>query len=334
MKEMTAAISLIYSIPVSRIVSLKDEKVFWVYSKKDRFVLKLLPYPAMETGFITDAMSYLSRNGFHHFNELIPTARGPLWGRFRNQCTLLTKEIRGHVPSYKRKEDITAVSSFLGEMHKAAAHFFPIHRYEERIKWGTMIETMDRSRLDLLCFRQNLSFEKDKNTFDTVFLKHCDHYIEETEKAMAALKDFYPQLSERKRPFGGFCHHDPAYHNFLIQSDGTVGAFDFDYAIADLAAHDTAALILKILKANHWELSPALHALKHYCKTNPLDSDELRFIYWLLVYPYDFHHAAFAHYAENNRQHRIEKKLLRLEREREKREDLLRALKPYLLEEL
>ena len=47
MKELITAISLLYSIPVCRIVPLKDEKVFLILTKTDRFVLKLLPFPAM-----------------------------------------------------------------------------------------------------------------------------------------------------------------------------------------------------------------------------------------------------------------------------------------------
>lgn len=334
MKEMTAAISLLYSIPISRIVSLKDDKVFLVQSKKDRFVLKLLPYPVMETAFITDAMGYLSQNDFHDFNELIPTVKGQMWGQFRDRCTLLTKELHGRIPSYKKKEDIRSIASYLGELHHAAAHFFPIHRYDQRIKWGTMIQTMKQSRMDMITFRQTTEAKQDPDHFDSCYLRQCDYYIEETEKAITEMIQFYPQLSENKQRSGGFCHHDPAYHNFLIRNDGRVGAFDFDYAIADLCAHDVASLILKVLKTNHWEAAPALHGLKHYLTVHPLSQEELRFIYWLLVYPYDFHHAAFARYVENNRQHRIEKKLFRWEREKEKRTELLRTIQPYLLEGL
>lgn len=330
MKEMIAAISLLYSIPVGRIVSLKDEKVFWVYTKKERLVLKLLPYPAGETGFITDAMNYLSQNGFHRFNEPIPTAAGKLWGKFHGQCTLLTKEIHGRVPSYRKKEDVAAVASYIGELHNAAAHFFPLHRYPERIKWGTLIQTMGRGRNDLIELQSEISQKRELNEFDTVFLRHCPHYIRETERAMTALSEFYPRLSEEKRKLGGFCHHDPAYHNFHIRSDGEVGAFDFDYAIADPAAHDVAALLLKVLKTNHWNPALAFCALQGYRQSHPLDDDELRLIYWMLYYPYDFHHAAFARYRENNRQHRIEKKLLRLEREGESRSALLRTLSSEL----
>ena len=61
---------------------------------------------------------------------------------------------------------------------------------------------------------------------------------------------------------------------------------------------------------------------------------EKKFIYCLLTYPYDFHHAAYARYEENNFTRRIEKKLFRLIREKELREDLLQKIRPFLAEEL
>lgn len=330
MKELTAAISLIYSIPVCRIVSLKEEKVFLVTTKRERYVLKLLPYPAMETGFITDAMNYLSRNGFHDFNEIIPTAAGRPTGEFHGARTLLTKELKGRVPSYKRKEDAMAVAAYLGELHRAADHFFPIHRFEQRIKWGTMIETMEQSRSDLIRFGEEIKEKAKKTDFDHAYLSRYTLYTEETEHAIAGMIPFYGALCEKKRKYGGFCHHDPAHHNFLIDEKGKVGAFDFDYAIADLAAHDTAALLLKILKTNHWDPATALAALRAYEEIAPLCGGERRFLCRLLEFPYDFHHAAFARYAEGDTRNRIEKKLFRLIREEEKRQKALTELKKFL----
>lgn len=333
MKELIAAISLLYSIPVCRIVPLKDEKVFRVTAGKEHFVLKLLPYPAMETGFITDAMNYLSQNGFHRFNEIIPTTRGNPTGRYQNRFTLLTKELYGRVPSYKKTDDMIAVAACLADLHHAARYFIPIHRYGERVKWGVMTDTIDQGRNDLLLFKHQLNSKKKKSDFDIAYLKHCDFFIDEAERASTALKAFYPQLCTEHLESGGFCHHDPAHHNFLIDRQGKAAVFDFDYAIADLRAHDVAAFLLKILKTNHWEIEPALIAWHTYQTLFPLSPLENQFIYRLLTYPYDFHHAAYARYRENNFTRRIEKKLFRLIREEEIREDLLQKIKPFLSEE-
>lgn len=334
MKELITAISLLYSIPVCRIVPLKDEKVFLILTKTDRFVLKLLPFPAMETGFITDAMVYLSQKDFHRFNEIIPTAEGKPAGKYKDRFTLLTKELHGRVPSYKKADDIIAVTVCLAGLHHAARHFLPIHRYEERIKWGTMTDTIDQGRNDLLHFRRRLTDKEKKSDFDTTFLNHCDFFIDEAENASSALETFYPRLCEDNIRSGGFCHHDPAHHNFLIDRRGKAAVFDFDYAIADLRAHDVAAFLLKVLKTNHWDIEPALVALNTYETLFPLSPMEKKFIYCLLTYPYDFHHAAYARYEENNFTRRIEKKLFRLIREKELREDLLQKIRPFLAEEL
>ena len=333
MKELISTISLLYSIPVCRIVSLKEEKVFTVITKTERFVLKLLPYPAMETAFITDTMVYLSNSGFHDFNEIIFTAEGKPTGKFQDRFTLLTKELKGRVPSYKKREDVTAVSMYLASLHHAASHFFPIHSYPDRIKWGKMIETMNTGKNDLIQLKNEISSVAGKKSdFDTAFLTHCDTAIQEIETAIFGLKPFYSDLSNDARKRGGFCHHDPAHHNFLIDDHGIVTGFDFDYAIADIPAHDVAALLLKILKTNHWHPAAAKCCLSAYSSQAYLSENNLKYIYYLLVYPYDFYHAAYARYREHNFSRRIEKKLFRLIAEREKRKSALAELRPYLLE--
>lgn len=332
MKELISTISLLYSIPVCRIVSLKEEKVFTVITKTERFVLKLLPYPAMETAFITDAMIYLSNSGFHDFNEIIFTAEGKPTGRFHDRFTLLTKELKGRIPSYKKREDVIAVSSYLASLHCAAGHFFPIHPYPDRIKWNKMTKTMDSGKNDLIQLKEEItSIEGKKSNFDTAFLMYCDTAIKEIEDAVCGLNTFYPNLCRNARKKGGFCHHDPAHHNFLIDDHGTVAGFDFDYAIADIPAHDIAALMLKVLKTNHWQPAAAKCCLSAYLNHASLEKDDLKFIYCLLVYPYDFHHAAFARYREHNFSRRIEKKLFRLIDEKDRRKAALAELKYYLL---
>lgn len=333
MKELISTISLLYSIPVCRIVSLKEEKVFTVITKTERFVLKLLPYPAMETAFITDAMVYLSNSGFHGFNEIIFTAEGKPVGKFQDRFTLLTKELRGRIPSYKKREDVTAVSVYLASLHHAANHFFPIHPYPDRIKWNKMIETMNTGKNDLILLKNEISAVTEKRSdFDAAFLAHCDAAIQEVETAIFGLEPFYSDLCNDAQKRGGFCHHDPAHHNFLIGDHGTVAGFDFDYAIADIPAHDVAALLLKVLKTNHWQTAAAKCCLSAYLSHAYLSEYDLKFIYYLLVYPYDFHHAAYARYREHNFSRRIEKKLFRLIAEREKRKSALAELEPYLLE--
>lgn len=344
MKEIVTAISLLYSIHIKRIVSLKTQKVWQIIAEEGFFILKLLPYPEEETGFIVDAMSYLNKNGFHRYNEIIYTTKNMPFGSYGESFTLLTKQLYGRVPSFKKEEDVTAVAACLSDLHRAAMGFFPVHCFAERIKWGKMIEIINAGKEDLQGFAASVGEKTEKDDFDKAFLSHCDFYIHQTEEVIAELATFYPALSAEKEKSGGFCHHDPAHHNFLIdkfdefdQVDETdqkeqVFLFDFDYAIADLRAHDVAALLLKILKTNHWNALLAQKAFAVYQESFPLDQKEIHFISMLLKYPYDFRQAAFARYAEKDDSSRIAKKLPRLTRESALRETALLSLNQYFAE--
>lgn len=336
MEEFVTAISLLYSIHINGIVSLKPQKVWRIIADEGLFILKLLPYPKEETAFITEAMAYLGQRDFHHYNEIVPTKENTPFGAYGRNFTLLTKELYGRIPSFQAEDDVAAVATCLSDLHRAAAGFFPKHRFAERIKWGKMIATLRSGKEDLQGFATTVAEKSEKDDFDKAFLSYCAFYIRQAEEAVAELTTFYPALSGRKEKSGGFCHHDPAHHNFFINEQKEkkeVFVFDFDYAIADLRAHDVAALLLKILKTNHWDARLAQKAFAVYHGAFPLEREETRFIELLIKYPYDFRHAAFARYTEKDDSTRIAKKLPRLTREADRREKALLALNQYFAEE-
>ncbi|MGI5874992.1 MAG: CotS family spore coat protein [Bacillota bacterium] len=321
MRDFISTISLLYSIPVSGIVTLKKEKVFAVRAGEERFVLKFLDFSAAEISFITAAMDCLSRRGFRRFNEIIPAADGKPTAEIGGRRAMMTRFLTGRVPSYKEEADAAAVGAFLAELHTAAAGF-RCSPDSPRWKWGKMTETMRRGGEDIAAFTEEIRKRGARDDFDESFLAAADTFRAEINSAAAELDLFYPALSAEGEKRGGFCHHDPAHHNFLINEKGAA-AFDFDYAIADLAGHDVAALLLKLLKANRWRTERAAAALAAYEEHRPLSDGERRFIRCLLRYPYDFHHAAFARYREHNTSRRIEKKMARLLREAPLREKAL-----------
>ena len=310
MTELFSTVSLLYSMPVKEIVTLKKGKVFLLKGDTEDRVLKLLTLPPREIDFISAAMTRLTEKGFHDFNEIIPTRDGMTTAFAQNTTLLLTKAIRGEMPSYQKREDCEKIASYLASMHIAAKGFHYPGENSPRIRWGTLIASMTTSRDDLLRFQRKLS-KKEPRSFDILFLTLLNFQLTEIDAAIENLRGYYPDLNRIKQKEGGFCHHDPAYHNFLIDADGTVAACDFDHAIADLGCHDLAALILKIFKANDWQPENGIRAMLAYEKILPLNANEKKLICAMLRFPYDFYHAAFARYRERDESRRIEKKMKR-----------------------
>ncbi len=328
MTELFSTVSLLYSMPVKEIVTLKKGKVFLLKSDKEDRVLKLLTLPRQEMDFISAAMSYLTKTGFRDFNEIIPTRDGAATCSLQDTTLLLTKALKGEMPSYQKREDCEKVAICLGMMHTAAKGFQYNEQGSSRIKWGMLIESMRTSRDNLLRFQREQS-KKEPHSFDEFFLTLLDDQLGEIDAVLTDLSEFYSVLNQNKQKEGGFCHHDPAHHNFLIDQNGTVSACDFDHAIADLSCHDLAALVLKILKANDWRTENAIRAMLSYEKILPLGSAEKRLIYAMLRFPYDFYHAAFARYCEKDNSRRIEKKMKRQLKNAAPRQKALSELKRY-----
>lgn len=46
----------------------------------------------------------------------------------------------------------------------------------------------------------------------------------------------------------GFCHHDYAHHNILVDDKNELNIIDFDYCILDSHLHDLASLLIRAMK--------------------------------------------------------------------------------------
>ena len=328
MKELFSTVSLLYSMPVKEIVTLKKGKVFLLKGDHEDRVLKILTLPQREIDFISAAMSWLKEKGFYDFNEIIPNRDGMLTTPQEHKTLLLTKVIKGDMPSYQKKEDCEKIASYLAEMHTAAKGFHYSGQDSSRIKWGMLIESMQTKCDNLLNF-QHKRLKEEWDSFDTDFMAIVDFQRREIEAVIEELSTFYPDLNRSKQKEGGFCHHDPAHHNFLIDKNDSVAACDFDHAIADQGCHDLAALMLKILKANDWQPENAVRAMESYDEILHLQTQEKRLIYAILKFPYDFYHAAFARYREHDNSGRIEKKMKRQLKNIALRQKALSELKQY-----
>lgn len=310
MNDLLSSAALLYSIPFRQIVTLKKEKVFTLLTAEERFILKKTNFSTAENQFLTAALLHLKRQGFHRCNELIPAKSGEYITEINSSHYFLTKALEGRTPDYRNPPDASKVGAYLGELHCAVEGFYPLPAWETRNKWGKMLSSMKIADNELEKISQIIQDKTIKDEFDLLFNGSIQSFREQIRTARSELEPIYPALWRKQFLKGGFIHHDPAHHNFVIDTENRVSAFDFDYAVADFAIHDVAAFLLKIFKANAWQIQTAIEAYKAYISIRPVTEEERKAIKALLTFPYDYYRAAFAHYFENNHSRHLKKKLL------------------------
>lgn len=324
-------ISYHYPIQLKGILTLKERKVWKIEALEGPFILKALDFPLEESVFIISAMNHLSAAGFEKFNFLKAAKNGESLVRDEGKCFFLSRFVPGHPADYQQMEEVEAAALTLSELHLSAVGFDP-PPFPGRMKWSNWPQMIAAKTADLQRFGKQVAEKRRKDYFDCLYLRHYPYYLEEMEAAAGYFNgELYERVWKSQKKAGGFCHHDLAYHNFLIDEAGTAALVDFDYAIADLRVHDLANFLNKLLKHHNWDETVALSALEAYDKKGTLSHDERKLLLGMLRLPQDFWQVAFARYVEKSREAlRLEKKMQRWTGERGLRHNALRILEKAL----
>ena len=96
----------------------------------------------------------------------------------------------------------------------------------------------------------------------------------------------------------GFCHHDYAHHNILVDDKNELNIIDFDYCILDSHLHDLASLLIRAMKGAKWSKDKADLIIKNYCKSNGLYEDEFKLIGDFIKFPQTFWQIGIQYYWE------------------------------------
>ncbi|MEG2149493.1 MAG: CotS family spore coat protein [Clostridiales bacterium] len=311
-----------YPIHFDRIVTLKSEKIWEINAQEGSFILKALPYPKEETDFIIGAMKHLQAENFTHFNAVLPTLNHKDTLAHSGQFFFLTKTIEGREASFINEEDAPNLGEFLAHFHKATRGYHPQAPYPGRIKWGNWDKMIENKKTDLIKFQET---SPKKGDFNRIFRRFVPYYLEEANIAQDYFKTTeYMEICREEEKSGGFCHHDLAHHNFIINE--TPNLIDFDYVLADIRCHDIANILCKILKMNHWDIKIAFATLVAYDKASALKKAEIPILKAMLRFPQDFWQCGFARYEENDATSRNEKKLRHWVKERTLRKEALEKL--------
>ena len=96
----------------------------------------------------------------------------------------------------------------------------------------------------------------------------------------------------------GFCHHDYAYHNVLINENNEINIIDFDYCILDTHIHDLASLLIRSMKDGGWSKDKAYFILNSYAGVHSLYFEEVKLMKGFIRFPQGFWQIGLQNYWE------------------------------------
>nr|DAD54205.1 TPA_exp: spore coat protein, CotS family [Clostridium autoethanogenum DSM 10061] len=168
-----------------------------------------------------------------------------------------------------------------------------------RIGWFKWIDTFKTRESEILDFKKRILKKDHKEEFDILYLNSMEKEISIAEKSIKDLKKTR-YLDEMKQEIlnNGFCHHDYANHNILIDTEGEINIIDFDYCILDTHLHDLASLLIRRMKNGKWNMNNASFIVDAYSTINVVKTEHIPIMSAFMEFPQGYWQLGIQYYWE------------------------------------
>lgn len=285
-----------------KISPIKIEKIKNIYKISDNertYALKIIPYSKERLNFILGGYNHLINNGFECILPIIKTKNGEDYIAFDKGFAYLNEFIDYNIASYDNPIELSIAAITLGKLHKFSNGFKIENNMDVRALWGMWPLFFKDKERDILGFKKEIEGKKNKTDFDLCYLSLIKEEVYNIERSLETIiRSQYENLMKEEVLKEGFCHHDYAHHNILLNKEGNVKIIDFDYLILDSHLHDLASLITRKMRYNLWSIEDALFILDNYNEEYKIKKEEILVMAGFMEFPQEFWQVGIQYYIE------------------------------------
>lgn len=277
----------------------KNKNVYRIEGSKDIYCLKIIKYELEHFLFILGAIKHLQERNFEYIPEIIKTKTNQDYIKIDNTYAYLTPWINARECNYNNPFDVSMAAKKLGQLHKKSEDFIIKPHMQPRVGWFRWIETYKIRKNEILDFKRRIEDKNKKSKFDDLYLNIMEQQLKSCDDSIKNLfKTNYMEKMQKEVANKGFCHHDYAHHNVLIDSRGYINIIDFDYCILDSYLHDLSSLLIRTMKYGRWNIDTAKSILEAYSESHELDKDDIPIMAAFMEFPQDYWQRGIQYYWE------------------------------------
>ncbi|KGM98400.1 spore coat protein [Clostridium novyi A str. 4552] len=324
-----------YEINITSIEKIKS--IYRVVADNKEFCLKVIGYEFGHFFFILNVIKHLQNNGFCKIPELIKNKNGIDYIKIENKYAYFTPWIKARQSNYDNPIDLNIATKKLAELHLKSRGFNVTENMNPRIGWLRWIKTYKTRKNEILDFKSRINKKYKKSKFDCMYLGIMDEEIKRADRAIFNLsKSNYIEKMKKEILYRGFCHHDYAYHNVLIDDKNCVNIIDFDYCMLDTHLHDLSSLLIRRMKYGKWDTKNASEILEIYNSINKVEYDDVAIMAAFMEFPQDYWQRGIQYYWEEKPwgEEFFIKKLERYIEDREEKEQFIEDFRNKGIERL
>lgn len=317
-----------YNLEIIEVEDIKN--IYKVNTTSGNYCLKIISYEFKHFFFILSAMKHLQSRGFHKIPEIIKTKWGDDYISLGNTYAYLNTWVDARLSNYDNPIDVDMATVKLAELHEKSKGFVVTRDMKPRIGWLRWITTYKTRKDEILDFRYRISKKEKISEFDQMYLNVMADELKRADRAISNLiSSNYVEKMKKEILARGFCHHDYAYHNVLIDKENCVNIIDFDYCILDTHLHDLASLIIRVMKYGKWDVKQAKEILKTYASIGGVKKEDFPIMAAFIEFPQDYWQRGIQYYWEEKPwgEDFFIKKLEKYIRDREQRQEFVEELR-------
>lgn len=296
-EKLRQTIETSYGMSINDIEKIKN--VYRIKTNDNEYCLKMIKYSFPHFWFILNAIKHLQKNGFEKIPDIICKLDGTDFIILDNYNAYLTKWISARECNYDNPLDVAKASIKLAELHDKSQGFCVTDKMQPRIYFYKWIDNFKTRKDEILDFKKRIEAKEKKSEFDYLYLsKMEDELIKADSSIENLLKSSYFEKVKEDETKKGFCHHDYAHHNLLIEDSGAMSIIDFDYCILDINLHDLSSLLLRKMKNGKWDIREALFILDNYSKVKEVNIKDIPIMSSFMEFPQDYWQTGIQYYWE------------------------------------
>ncbi|MEG2867671.1 MAG: CotS family spore coat protein [Terrisporobacter sp.] len=267
----------------------KVKNTFKIRSENGDYCIKIIKYEFEHFNFILSAINHLQKRGFRKIPQIIKTKDNNEFIKIGGSYAYLTEWVKSRLSNYSDVYELSKITEKLGDFHKCSEQFVINKSMNPRIGWFSWINVFETRCNEILDFKKRINQKAYQSQVDKIYLSAVDSELKRGKRAIEDLKsNKYMNIMEKQVMKRGFCHHDFAHHNVLIDTNEEINVIDFDYCILDSYLHDLSSLMIRTMKGGKWNNDTANIILNSYSKSNNIYDEELKLMKSFIRFPQEF----------------------------------------------
>jgi CotS family spore coat protein len=328
--ELKQLVEKSYGLNIIEVEKVKN--VYRIKTIEDDYCLKMIKYEFPHFWFIVSAIKHLQSNGFDRVPEIIKRKDGKDYISIDNLNAYLTKWIDARECNYDNPIDISLAAVKLAMLHNSSEGFQVTDSMKPRVYWYKWAENFITRIDEILDFKKRIDLKAEKTEFDQLYLSSMQEELYRAEKAVEnLLNSAYMEKVNDEIKKNGFCHHDYAHHNVLIEECGRVNIIDFDYCVLDINLHDLSSLLIRRMKNGKWDMDNAVPILDSYGSIRKIEKRDIPIMAAFMEFPQDYWQIGIQYYWEGplKGEDFFVKKLKKVYEDREEKQEFIEEFRTF-----